>query len=171
MKWSWNSGYQAKVPAAVAGKELERLRQKHNDALTPRVVWEENRSRNAPLYKEFEWNDEKCGELWRDNQARSLIRSIRVQQNEDDPPSIQYIHVETDTVPSCYVSTHRILNDEDMLACAIEEARVLVRGAQKRFSFISSLSRIFDEADAKLTELLPKKEKKVRNRRRTLQPA
>ena len=47
--------------------------------LTPEAVVEAARSEDDPMHSYFEWDDAKAGEKYRVDQARTLIRSVRVE--------------------------------------------------------------------------------------------
>ena len=59
-------------------KALDELAKRNKDRLTPRGVVAAARPARSPLHPEFTWDDRKCGELWRDEEARNLIRSYEV---------------------------------------------------------------------------------------------
>ena len=67
------------------GEALDKIRADHDGRLRPRDAWRavEGKTRHT-LYKHLEWNNEKCGEHWRDEQMRTIIRAIRVVDAEDE---------------------------------------------------------------------------------------
>lgn len=50
--------------------------------VTARDVLDTGRSPQSPLHKYFEWNDEKAADIYRLEQARKIMRSIRVTYTE-----------------------------------------------------------------------------------------
>jgi hypothetical protein len=46
--------------------------------LTPEIVVDEARSTSHPLHAHFDWDDNSAAESWRREQARQLIRSVRI---------------------------------------------------------------------------------------------
>lgn len=56
----------------------------HNGRLTPALVVDAARPEESPLHDRFEWNDKVAGEAYRLDQARRLIRSVRVVYREAD---------------------------------------------------------------------------------------
>lgn len=77
---------------ATIRQELERL--EVNGRLTPEQVVEAARDETSPLHTLFEWDDEKASHKYRLDQARSLIRSVRVEVRVDSRVvrAIGYIH-------------------------------------------------------------------------------
>src|SRR6185437_1323639 len=70
--------------AAKIGPALQTLSEE--GAVTPRDVVDAARSSNSPLHDYFEWNDKKAADLFRVEQARNMLRSIRVRYIEDGAP-------------------------------------------------------------------------------------
>lgn len=80
------------VDAQTAGEELARITAQH-DGLTPAVVVEESRPIDAPLHPVFEWNDAVAAELHRQHQAETLIRSVQVVREQDEPDEPVFVKV------------------------------------------------------------------------------
>lgn len=57
---------------------LEAIRLSKDGVLRPEDVVREARREDHPLHGEFEWDDSKAAESYRIDQARTLIRSVRV---------------------------------------------------------------------------------------------
>jgi hypothetical protein len=51
-------------------------------ALTPALVVQEATDASHPLHDYFEWDDAEAGAQWRLNQARQLIRSVKIVYRE-----------------------------------------------------------------------------------------
>jgi hypothetical protein len=56
------------------GAEIVRISEEHGDTLTPGAVVEAARPKDSPLHGEFEWDNKKGGEKYREMQARRLIQ-------------------------------------------------------------------------------------------------
>lgn len=93
--YRWGS-YRGAVPAQIAGERLAQLATENNERLTPRLVVEDARPVDAALHKCFEWDDVRAAELHREQEARSLIRGVRVvtqAQTETQPEEAQRVFV------------------------------------------------------------------------------
>lgn len=55
-----------------------------NGALTPSLVVDAARDPESPLHDRFEWDDSIAGERYREQQARQLIRTVRVVEPKGD---------------------------------------------------------------------------------------
>lgn len=64
-------------PQAI-GEALSALAAAEGGELTPRAVVEGARDPGSALHPHFDWNDAEAAEKWRVEQARDLIRCIRV---------------------------------------------------------------------------------------------
>lgn len=75
------------VDAQTAGEELERIRLEHNH-LSPAVVVDESRPEDAPLHPVFEWRDPVAAEQWREHQAATLIKRVRIIPAPPEPAPV-----------------------------------------------------------------------------------
>lgn len=77
---------------------------------------EEARDPASPLHDTLEWDDAKAGEQWRINQARAVIRSIRVEVETLETTVFARAFVRDPDLPPSqggYVETMHIKNDRD----------------------------------------------------------
>ncbi len=58
---------------------LAKIAEECGGNLTPDAVLEDARSKKSPLHDQFEWNDGEAAHKYRLDQARTLIRSVRVE--------------------------------------------------------------------------------------------
>lgn len=58
---------------------LAKIAEENGGNLTPDAVLEDARSKKSPLHDQFEWNDGEAAHKYRLDQARTLIRSVRVE--------------------------------------------------------------------------------------------
>ena len=86
--FKFRPGYRGKIDPQIAGEELERIR-KRDGCVKTKIVVDEARPEKAPLHPEFEWNDSQAAELYRENQAMRLIRSIRIVKADDTKNKIE----------------------------------------------------------------------------------
>ena len=72
---------------------LEALQNQHGQ-LAPEVVVEAAQDQDSPLHNYFEWSDEIAGHAFRIEQARQLIRSVRVELTVHSRTVnvVQYVH-------------------------------------------------------------------------------
>lgn len=152
MKYVFRKGSQAKGDPQVVAEELERISKQHGN-LVPSIVVEEARPKDAPLHPQFEWRNSAAAQLYREYQARNLIRSVRVivdetQEAESSLPV--YVHVrsgeqintgdETETVASgAYYNVAVAVRNVDMWTQVIRETNEKLTGIERS---LEDLARI-----------------------------
>ena len=149
LEFSHNPGFNREAFKEFLGEELERIRQAHGGKLQTRVVVMEAKPETSPLHPAFEWNNKKAGNLWREYQARHLIRSVRiVSDDQGDEPA--FVHVPTSYVQDGknkqgYYQSGRVLVeniDEFQLALGQLISRVAAATrAAKELELLASKSR------------------------------
>lgn len=113
MVYEWKSASRIKADAQEAGKLFEQL-EAENDLTAARVV-EESRAESAVLHGEFEWNDIKAADKYREHQARNIINAITIKtvatSDDEIPATIRaFFNVSHD---GTYSGTVRIASDEE----------------------------------------------------------
>lgn len=150
-EYEWKEGYRANVPAQVAGERLDTLRRQAGGALTPGEVVEDARPDDATLHPCFEWCDPVAAEAYRREQARQLIRSVRVlvQTHDDQPPQpvLAYVRVHEEdgegASQSKYVTTQHAVSTPHLRQQVVEEALGALDAWRKRYNHLQELGDIF----------------------------
>lgn len=81
-------------PTAELQAELLRIREANGGVLTAEAIVRASAALDAPLHSRFEWDDEKAGHKHRLNQARNLVRVVRVEyiSKRGEPESVRAFH-------------------------------------------------------------------------------
>lgn len=163
MKVRWKKGARVGVKAEVAHRFLERIRTDNGGKLQLAEVVRQSKPKNAPLHNEFEWDDKKCGELYRQEQARYIIRKIEVVRPEMPNISTRaYESVtvsETDTSKTPERKVSAFMSVEDVLSNPAARAELLgqaVRDAlafRRRYAALSELSNLIHVIDEEVKKL------------------
>ena len=82
--YAWTPRAHVGVPADVAGRELSRMAK--GGEITARAVLDAARPEESPLHPAFEWDDAVAAELHREEQARLMLRSIRIVRDAEQEP-------------------------------------------------------------------------------------
>jgi hypothetical protein len=149
-QYEWKPGSRLGLSAQTAGEELERIAALSGGIVTPRSVVEESRPPTAPLHPVFEWEDRRAATLFRESQARAVIRSVRVlpgPEEEERPAAIAYVHVQTQGQEG-YCSTARVMAEPELREQALAEALALLEGVRRRFEALGELREVFAALDA-----------------------
>lgn len=149
MVYQWKPGSVHRVNAQVAGEELERIRVHQNGRLEAADVVRESRDPWAPLHGEFEWNDGKAAESYRNEQARGLIRHIAVQMPKPDGSEgavRAFVSVVRDTDRS-FTSTAHALSDAELRRQVLDQAWRELEAWRNRHAELVELAEIFATID------------------------
>lgn len=71
----------------VIGESLESIKDEVGGRLTPATVVNSASDKKSPLHGYFEWDDAKAANAFRLDQARVLIRSIKVETDDGEAPA------------------------------------------------------------------------------------
>lgn len=146
LMYEWSSGAYAKVAPEVAGAVFEEL-EKGKGLTAPNLV-DASRPEDAPLHKEFEWDDAIAAEKYRENRARLLINHlhIRMEEVEDAPPIRAYVSLKTDDNRK-YESVPMILKNPQKTTALFDMAMRELESFQRKYSNLTEFARIFEEIE------------------------
>lgn len=148
MVYKWKLPGLYAIQAQDAGEELDRIYQERGKLDAADVV-DESRPTEAVLHPCFEWDDPKAAELYRQEQARSLIRCVVVARETENSEPVQvsaFVHVK-ETYHPIFV----VINDADKYADMLAEALRELQAFQKKYAAYSNrpeLKAIFNAIDS-----------------------
>lgn len=138
---------------------LESLAERDGGRLTPDAVVEAARDPTSPLHDHFTWDDTLAAQKCRLDEARTLIRSIRVVVRTS-PLLVQAPQFVRDpTLPTDqqgYVSIGRLMNDEERSRLVVVEefARASAALARAKVVAISlNMTEEIEELEAQLRDV------------------
>ena len=141
MVYQWKPGARIKADAQEAGEVLNRL--EREGRLSAKGLLDESRPEDAPLHKEFEWNDGVAAENWREHQARHIIASILVLPEKSGPVR-GFFKIERSD--NRYESIQTILESRDKTKLLLEEAFKDLARMEQKFKGLDRLQRVWDAA-------------------------
>lgn len=142
MVYTFAPGARVKADANEAGVLFERL--EAQGRLTAANVVDESRPEDAPLHNEFEWNDGIAAEKYREEQARYLIRNIRIVNEKEEPRRMYFNIVQAE---KGYSSINTILQSPDKTQALLEKALKDLISWQNRYKEIKELSGVVQEIE------------------------
>lgn len=147
VRYQTRDGFRLAVKAEVVGTVIEQLKNDNGGEVTPSLVVAESRPEDAPLHPCFEWHDPTAANLYREDQARCVIRSYVIVRGEPDDETIHVANVSVTNADDerVYVSASRAMNDEDMRAQVIADTESMLRGIINRYRGIPGLSGLLRE--------------------------
>lgn len=141
MVYQWKPGARIKADAQETGEILNRL--EREGRLSAKGLLDESRPEDAPLHKEFEWNDGVAAENWREHQARHIIASILVIPEKSEPVR-GFFKIERSD--NRYESIQTILESRDKTNLLLEEAFREFARMESKFKSLDRLQRVWGAA-------------------------
>jgi len=151
MVYQYKTGYFNKVPAQVAGEEINRLYKEGKSQ--PKDIVDASRPEDAPLHPAFEWNDSIAAELYRQTQAREIIRHIvTVEETEAEEPVFVRAFFKIDPEESVYEPTIVIMNDEEKRKQLLALAKKELSAFKAKYNTLKELSEVMSVIDKVINE-------------------
>lgn len=132
------------VPAQVAGEELNRIYEERGKLDAADVV-DESRPVDAALHPEFEWDDPKAAELYRQQQARNLINCIVTVVDTPKNKQVEtraFVHVE-----QSYHPLNVVVSDTEKLYQLKLSAFREMKAFRKKYQNVAELVPVFQAID------------------------
>ena len=131
---------------------VERLRELENDGrLQPADVVTDARDPTSPLHSHFEWDDGAAAERYRLSQARSLIRSVKINVTVREMPLSVVGYVRDpelqDTRNPGYRNVLQLRTEEDSARAAIIEEMKRVANAARRARSLAAVLGLTDQIE------------------------
>lgn len=139
--------------AQIVGPELERIEHVRG-CLKPAEIVEESRPEEAPLHRFFEWDNSQAAQLYRQEQARTLIRSVVLITvgEQETAPTRAFVCVtqsksETAFEGSAYISTVRAMRDDDYRGQVLQNAYDELSAFRHRYKHLQELADVIAAID------------------------
>lgn len=126
----------------VIGEALMAISVEGGGHLSPAAVVGAARDRAHALHRHFEWRDQIAAEQYRLDQARTLIRVIRVidDQGEDPTPGIAFLSVKANGGHNYYTKS-AVAASVQLQALVLQQAERDLHAWEKRYSEIQDICR------------------------------
>jgi hypothetical protein len=137
----WRPGARvAGVKPDEALAELERIAEASDDELRPEAVVEAARFASSPLHPLFEWSDTVAAREYRLQQARTIVRSVRIVYEErPDQPAFVWVPSLQDSRRGAYRTPEVLISLQDEWERALRSLQVHLASAQHA---VNDLKRI-----------------------------
>jgi hypothetical protein len=136
----------------VIGNELERITLANNGRLTPHAVVDSARNRRSPLHPHFEWSDKIAAEAYRLDQARELVRTIRIEdtENSDTPPRRAFLSINDGG--TSYRGLAEVLGSNSLQLRVLQAAERELQAFEHRYQELLDVCSIVRAARTKVQE-------------------
>jgi hypothetical protein len=141
------------IDSQVAGEYLNDLGEKHG-GITPELLVDESKTKDALFHSCFEWNDKKAAAGYRVVQAKEILRNItviKVESSDDDKVEMQEVRafhsIEVEDGKQKYISLPVILSDEDMMKQMLQRAIRELTSFRNKYKALQQLQPVFEIID------------------------
>lgn len=153
MQYKWAQGTRSKgLSAEVAGTTLESIRVACDGKLVPSAVVAWAEPETSPIHNWFEWDDGEAATLYREQQAREIIRSVVVvveDKGKTHEPVRAFVHVlHPGDDQAAYTSIETAMSDDDLREQVIGRAMKELTAWRKRYAQYRELAAVFDAMDS-----------------------
>lgn len=132
-------------------KRLEELTVLGGGVLTPNAVVDDAKDARSVLHEVFEWDDSKAAHAHRLEQARALIRSIRVEITIESRivNCVGYVRApDVEPEEQGYRATGNVRDDADLARDALRHEMARALAAMRRARELSLVFGLTDELEA-----------------------
>lgn len=142
MVYQWKKASHIKTDANIAGQMCEQLEK--TVGLTAKNLLDANRPENAPLHGEFEWDDSKAAEQYRESQARHIINCLCIMPEQaDQEPVRAFFTISQPTYESLPVILQSTEKHGGLLDLALRELNAF----KAKYNTLSQLKPVFEAID------------------------
>ena len=150
--YAWNEGARlSHLNPQACGDRLDYLVEAGGGKVLPNDVVRDARKEDSPFHAGFEWDNRTAANEWRLEQARLIIRSIRVVIVDEKGKEKQHrVHVHCYTIDEedgndGYVTLEKLKENPGLRQQALWTAYTLLLGIQSRYDELNELEPVFDE--------------------------
>lgn len=137
------------------GEALAKITAAHSGRLEPENVVKAAKDEKSPLHHHFEWNDRVAAHSYRMDQARNIIRIIRVEDTETGDVQPAYVSVAQGGVS--YRAVSEVVNSRELQLIVLQQAERDLRAFQKRYRMLKDICEaiepVFDALDRQKSQM------------------
>lgn len=119
------------------GEALAKISEDHSGRLTPEAVVNAARSNKSPLHAHFEWNDAVAAQAFRLDQARSIIRLIRVEDETTSEPQPAFISIADNGV--AYRTRQEVVGSRELQLIVLQQAERDLKAFERRYHMLNDV--------------------------------
>lgn len=143
----------------VIGEVLAKIALDAGGELTPGAVVLSAQNDDSPLHRHFEWDDVVAAQKYRLDQAREIIRSITVEDSENDDGAL-HAFVSVNAGGVAYRTIQAVKSSRELQAAVLKAAERDLAAFDRRYRELSDVCRVVREA----RELVVTKQKEIESR-------
>ena len=120
--------------------------------LEPEAVVEAARPKRHVLHQFFEWRDDVAAEAYRLDQARRIVRCIRIVAEDDGPSRLAYVSITDRTQGRRYVPTSALIDNTRLQLQVLEAAERDLLAWERRYRDLTDLCDLVRVARERLRD-------------------
>lgn len=132
-------------PQAI-GEAFEKISKANNGELHPEAVINHAKDERSPLHAHFEWNDAVAAHAYRMDQARQLIRLIRVEDDTVEEGTTRAFHSISGKDGVAYRHVEDVRSSVDFQLSLMNSASRELEAFKKRYRNIKEICEFADKA-------------------------
>jgi hypothetical protein len=154
----WASGYQAKVEAAVAYKEIQRLKKKHGGTITPAILAVEAAKKSNPLHPEiYDRSPKEAAAEYYRIRAGHVMRAVVIRAADTPDTCVRAFTpivreaAEDDAEDGrgfAWVSMEEAMKDPEKRKQVFQRALAELRACRKKYATLKELVSVWRAIDA-----------------------
>jgi hypothetical protein len=150
-----------KADAQKLGEALAKIAAETGGELTPKAVVQAASNPRHLLHRHFTWNDAEAAAAFRLDQARTIIRCVRVEDEDaEDGSTFAYVSVATKGGVS-YRSIGDVKGSADLQAAVLKAAQRDLEAFERRYRAMEDVCEVIRKAREMVERKRPKTENRV----------
>lgn len=145
-----------KADPQVFGDALAEITAAAGGRLTPNAVVDSARSENHPLHPHFEWDDALAAESYRLDQARNIIRMVRVVDDQATEGTARAFFSVNDKSGVAYRSVTEVKSSADLQMALLRQAERDLDAFSRRYRDLTDICDLVHAAKKKLADRMRK---------------
>lgn len=135
----------------IIGNELTRILD-DNGSLTPEIVLGESQNKKSLFHGYFTWDDSIAAHEHRLHQARNLISSIQVIEDENSQPVQAFINITVSDsggeVERVYLPANEVSSNTQLREQHLNHLKTRLKNMRIEYSAFSELAKVWSAVDA-----------------------
>jgi hypothetical protein len=149
-----------KANPQVIGEALAKIAEQQGGRLTPEAVVEAARSPRHPLHKHFEWDDQAAAAAFRLDQARGIIRIVRVE-DDDAPEGCVRAFLSVADKGTAYRGVQEVRTSVSLQTLVLRQAERDLEAFERRYRELTEICDLVRVAREALSDRLARTESRV----------
>jgi hypothetical protein len=152
------TGYGFPIKAKVAADCLLSIYKKNDSQLTPEAVLSAAKNKTSPLHGCFEWNDKIAGNEHRLDQARHLIRGVKIIRviDEKETEVNCFVNIKKDSegalthgyfgkaTQSYYITVNDAMGNDATRQYTVDVALIELERWMEKYKSLNELSKMYE---------------------------